>query len=203
MKVPAETFYGVSGEGRKEIERMLKQRVKVRSSLHYRQLVAALWDLPHREERYLAISLARMFRAHINRDALPLYERMIREGAWWDLVDPVAVWLFGGVWQAERAAVSRIADRYIKDDHLWIRRTALTGQLKHKEATDTKRLYRYCLRCAPETEFFMRKAIGTALREHARTDPDGVRAFLVEHRSALSGLSFREAARHLRKDGPL
>ena len=43
----------------------------------------------------------------------------------------------------------------------------------------------------------MRKAIGWALRDHARTDPGWVLAFVEEHRAGLSGLSQREALKHL------
>ena len=46
-------------------------------------------------------------------------------------------------------------------------------------------------------EFFIRKGIGWALRDHARTDPAWVLAFVDAHGDHLSGLSRREALRHL------
>jgi 3-methyladenine DNA glycosylase AlkD len=55
----------------------------------------------------------------------------------------------------------------------------------------------YCLARAPEKEFFIRKAIGWALREYAKTAPDAVREFALNHRDELSGLSFREATKHI------
>ena len=88
-------------------------------------------------------------------------------------------------------------DRWIDDRNLWIRRTAILSQLKHKGGTDRDQLFGYCLRRAGEKEFFIRKAIGWALREYAKTEPDAVRAFALEHREQLSGLSFREATKHL------
>jgi 3-methyladenine DNA glycosylase AlkD len=80
---------------------------------------------------------------------------------------------------------------------MWLRRTAILAQLKHKDATDAGELFDYCLRRSGETEFFIRKAIGWALREYAKTDPDAVRGFLSAHGDELSGLSYREAAKHL------
>jgi 3-methyladenine DNA glycosylase AlkD len=80
---------------------------------------------------------------------------------------------------------------------MWMRRTALLAQLRHKTATDEAMLFDFCRRRAHEKEFFIRKAIGWALREYARVNPGAVRSFLSENEAYLSGLSRREAARHL------
>ena len=77
------------------------------------------------------------------------------------------------------------------------RRTAIIGQLKHKDQTDERLLFDFCTNRTHEKEFFIRKAIGWALREYAKTSPEAVRAFADGHRSDLSGLSFREATKHL------
>ena len=47
-------------------------------------------------------------------------------------------------------------------------------------------------------EFFIRKAIGWALRDHARVDPDWVQCLRRRHHDELAGLSRREALKHLR-----
>ncbi len=163
----------------------------------YRSRVRELWALPHREDRYAAIHYARAFSEFQTPEMLDLYEFLIRDGAWWDLVDDVAINLVGAVWLEHRSVVSPVMDQWIEDEDLWVRRAAIIGQLKHKGETDTERLFRYCRQQAPETEFFIRKAIGWALRQHARVDPESVRAFLAEMGDELSGLSRREAAKHL------
>ena len=86
---------------------------------------------------------------------------------------------------------------WIADQNLWLRRAALLHQLKWKEACDQDRLFAFCRLTMHEKEFFIRKAIGWALRQHARVAPDQVARFLIENRTRLSGLSFREAAKHL------
>ena len=80
---------------------------------------------------------------------------------------------------------------------MWIRRTAIVSQIKHRADTDEPQLFGYCLRRAHEREFFIRKAIGWALRQYARFDPAAVRTFVEENRSRLSTLSVREATKHL------
>lgn len=84
---------------------------------------------------------------------------------------------------------------------MWIRRTALLAQLLFKDQTDADLLFEICRQTMHEKEFFVRKAIGWALRQYSRTDPDGVRAFLLEEKANLSGLSFREGAKQLVRDG--
>ena len=68
---------------------------------------------------------------------------------------------------------------------------------RYKEATDEARLFRYCLLRADHRDFFIRKAIGWALREYAKTAPDRVRAFVRSHEARLSRLSVREALKNL------
>lgn len=189
-------FYGVQKNDRVPIARGLKQ-FALDDRDAYEAAVLALWQLPHREEKYLAIALARMHPRFITLDALPLYERMIREGAWWDLVDDIAAHLVGAAVFRDRARGLAIMDRWIDDPDLWIRRTAILCQLRHNPEADAARLFRYCAARAHEREFFIRKAIGWALRQYAYHDPAAVRAFLAEHKPNLSGLSYREAAKHL------
>jgi 3-methyladenine DNA glycosylase AlkD len=122
---------------------------------------------------------------------------MIVEGAWWDFVDDIAIRLVGMVLLDDRERMHPKLDRWIDDPNMWIRRTAILSQIKHRDRTDQDQLFGYCLKRADEKEFFIRKAIGWALREYAKTEPDAVREFALNHRDQLSGLSFREATKHL------
>jgi 3-methyladenine DNA glycosylase AlkD len=84
---------------------------------------------------------------------------------------------------------------------LWIRRSAIISQLTHKGETDHMRLFRYSLAQATEKDFFIRKAIGWALRQYAYTAPDRVHDFITKNRRKLSPLTYREASRVLIKQG--
>jgi 3-methyladenine DNA glycosylase AlkD len=167
------------------------------NATQYRENVLALWNLPHREEKYLAIGYARQFPAFIEFGEIDLYERLIIEGAWWDLVDEIASPIVSQVVLNHRWQMRPVLEGWIESPVMWLRRSAIICHNGHKEATDWAQLSDFCLRQAGEQEFFIRKAIGWALREYARTNPDAVRTFLRAHGEKLSGLSYREAAKHL------
>ncbi len=190
-------FYGIQKPARAAILRLVKKRFAPKTRRDYEAAVLALWRLPHREEQYAALDFASQWPLFIVSESLPLYERLIREGAWWDLVDPAATGLAGRVLLKERPAVRKTIGGWIDDENLWIRRAALLSQIRHKEKTDERQLFRHCLQRAHETEFFIRKGIGWALRDYSYTAPEAVRDFLLTHRDRLSGLSFREGAKQL------
>lgn len=190
-------FYGVTSPLRRQISRELKARFRPQDGAEYRENVLALWALPHREEKYLAIGYATDFKSHIVFEHIDLFRRLVVEGAWWDFVDAIASHLVGRVVLNDRERMRPFLEQWIDDDDLWLRRTALLCHLGHKGETDWAMLFDFCLRRAGETEFFIRKAIGWALREYSRVEPDRVRQFLADHRPELSGLSYREAAKHL------
>ena len=166
--------------------------------------VRTLWDTAsHREERYAAIAVtgARFARAWQDPDTLGLYRHLVVTGAWWDLVDPVAVDRVGPILLQHRRIVTPSMRADAVHDSMWVRRTAILAQLKHREATDLD-LLTDVVDANLEgsrfgSEFFVRKAIGWALRQHARTDPEWVRAFVASRGDRLSGLSRREALKHL------
>jgi 3-methyladenine DNA glycosylase AlkD len=190
-------FYGVKKPGRAPVFRELRRRWRPQTRADYEALVSALWEQPHREEKYFAIGVARESPEFITSVSLPLYRRLIVEGAWWDFVDEVAAHLVGRVLLDERPGTSRLLRQWIADADLWLRRTAIISQLTHKGATDAAMLFEFCAARAHESEFFIRKAIGWALREYAKTDPESVRKFVASHHDELSGLSRREALKHL------
>lgn len=190
-------FWGIKKPRQVPVLKAMVKQYQVTSQRAYRSNVLDLWALPHREEKYAAIQYAKAFKEFQVPQSMPLFRKLIREGAWWDSVDDIAINLTGMVWLRFRPETETLMDEWIEDKNLWIRRSAIIGQLKHKESTDTKRLYAYCRAQAADTDFFIRKAIGWALRQQARIDPDGVRGFLAEMGDSLSGLSRREAAKHL------
>ncbi len=196
-------FYGVQKPLRAKVEKALLKDFKAATRSEYKQAVLALWQLPHREEKYLAIHYAAGHKEFVDAASIPLYKRLIQEGAWWDFVDGIATALIGVVLAKNPDRVWPTMDVWIEDDDFWLRRTAILCQLGFKKETDHRRLFDYCLRRADEKEFFIRKAIGWALRDYSYAEPALVKAFLLKHENRLSGLSFREGAKQLRKQGLL
>ena len=190
-------FFGAQKAARVPVHREAVRRFPPADRSEYREAVLALWKQPHREEHYLAIDYARSFPRYITVSSVSLYRKMIVEGAWWDYVDSLAIHLVGQVLRNQRDAMTPKIRAWIDDPNMWLRRSAIIGQIGHKQATDTDLLFDACARRMHETEFFIRKAIGWALRDYAKTDPSAVVAFVMEYRDGLSGLSFREATKHL------
>jgi 3-methyladenine DNA glycosylase AlkD len=175
-----------------------------RTRTEWADAVRALWDhATHREEWYAALAVAahRSARPWQDPDALPLYRHLIETGAWWDVVDPLAADFVGPILFSHRQTVTPMMRSDAVDSHLWVRRTAILAQLKHREATDLD-LLADVVDANLEgslhgSDFFIRKAIGWALRQYARTDPEWVRRFVDSRGPGLSGLSRREALKHL------
>ena len=190
-------FYGVQKPGRELILRHLMRESAPADREAYEAIVTALWELPHREEKYLAQGVAAGFRQFIVPESLPLYRRFIVEGAWWDFVDETATHMIRELVIDHPEETWPVVDGWVDDDDMWLRRAAIICQVGAKERTDADRLWRYCASRAHEKEFFIRKAIGWALRDYARTDPGAVARFVDRHRGDLSGLSFREATKHI------
>jgi len=150
-----------------------------------------------REERYAAIDLTGLPLAAGEMGMLALYEEIIRTGAWWDLVDGVSHRLCE-LLQTHREDMSIVLRRWSADEDMWVRRAAITAQLGAKSATDPALLAAVIEPNLADREFFVRKAIGWALRDYSDTDPGWVRGFAEAHGEALSPLSRREALRKIR-----
>lgn len=159
------------------------------------QSVRLLWELPEREYQYVAIRLLYNHTKQASRTTLELLETLVTQKSWWDTVDSLAGLVGKLVWRFP--AWTQMIETYSTNENFWLRRIALLYQLSYREKTDQERLFRYCLENAGEKEFFIRKAIGWALREYAKSNPEAVRSYLDKHRDKLSTLSVREASKHL------
>ena len=190
-------FYGVQKPGRTQIMRHIEKEYAPRSHDEYLALASALWELPHREEKYLAQGVAVTFGEFMVPESMPLYYRFITEGAWWDFVDETATHMIRELVLDFPEETWSSVDAWNGDEDIWLRRTSIICQIGARELTDVDRLFRFCEARMHETEFFIRKAIGWALREYAKTDPIAVARFASSHREGLSGLSFREATKHI------
>ncbi|MDU0478141.1 DNA alkylation repair protein [Staphylococcus chromogenes] len=151
-----------------------------------------------RDERRAAIFLLALPRyARLTTiDAMPLIRRLVTEGAWWDLVDAlVKVQPF--VRASAPAESDTLMREWARDEDLWIRRYAIISQLGTRSKLDKDLLVDCILPNLADREFFVAKAIGWALRDHARHDPEWVREFVSVHEKRMQPLSKREALKHL------
>ncbi len=162
--------------------------------------VLELWRAArYREERYTAIELAGFprYRPFRTLDAVPMYEEMIVSGAWWDYVDVIASKQLGEILRHYTAPMAALLREWAASDNIWKRRSAILAQLGFKRETDLDLLFACIRPSLGSPEFFLRKGIGWALREYAKTDPDAVMRYVRRHESELSALSKREALRNV------
>jgi 3-methyladenine DNA glycosylase AlkD len=190
-------FLGVSVP---EVRRLTWHAVRTQPPATTGRLVAdvrRLWyEARFREERYAATALlsAPATRRLRRPELLDLHAELIVSGAWWDHVDELAHRV-GELLRGFPADVRPVVAGWPHAPDRWLRRVSIICQLGARESTDLALLTAAITANADDPDFFLRKAIGWALRDYARTDPDWVRAFVAEHR--LSPLSVREATKHL------
>lgn len=157
-----------------------------------------LWRMPFREYQYAAIDLLAHRRKALDAGAVDTLLALAQQQPWWETVDGLAA-VIGDVIRQEPARLGQsqaLMDRALAHDCMWVRRIAMTHQLGWRLQTDSERLFRYALALAPESEFFIRKAIGWSLRDYAKWCPDPVIAFMTRHRDQFSPLTLREALKH-------
>lgn len=155
------------------------------------------WALPEREYHYAALTVLARQPGWLKEQHIPLLEELITTNAWWDSVDTLATAIAGPFLADKDGLRKRIISSWETHDNMWLRRTAILHQLKYKHDTDEKALFRIIHLNRDDKEFFIRKAIGWALREYSKTNPEAVQAFLA--REPLSPLSVREGLKHINR----
>ena len=198
-------FLGVAASDRRQAQRRFIAWIRTTTSDsapdELLDFADACWAEPEREFQYVATDLHRAAATRkdgtmLGPEHLPRIEQLVRTRSWWDTVDSLAAWTVGPMVLAHPVLVPTM-DEWIDDHSLWIARTAILHQLSYGPATDGERLFHYVDRRAVDREFFIRKALGWALRQYARVAPDEVRSFIEARGDRLSGLTRREALKHL------
>ena len=190
-------FLGVPAPQQTQLARAVLAGVGRPGEDDLRIVATACWhrpELSEREFQYFACGYLRRHQAVLSPVFLDAVRPLLVEKSWWDTVDTLAAHVVGPLVLRSPALVSTM-DSWLGSDELWLTRTAILHQLAYKANTDADRLFRYCAARADHPDFFIRKAIGWALREYGKTAPDAVRAFVA--RTSLSGLSRREALKNL------
>jgi 3-methyladenine DNA glycosylase AlkD len=174
----------------------------VEDSATWQRDVLDLWrNASYREERYCALELAGDKRAKPfhGMAILPMVQEMITTGAWWDYVDGLASHRLGTMLEREPKPMKETMLAWSTSENMWMRRSSILCQLRFGERTDLDLLYACIEPSLASKEFFLRKAIGWALRQYAWTDPKEVKRYVKAHEDELSGLSKREALKNVQR----
>jgi 3-methyladenine DNA glycosylase AlkD len=193
-------YRGVSAPTLKRLCRAAFAAQPLNSAVEWQSVVLELWrDAAFREERYAAVMLtqARAYRGFQTFSSVPMLEEMIVTGAWWDVVDTLAANNLGDITRAEPRRMKPLMRRWARDENMWKRRSAILCQLTFKRETDLELLYDCIEPNLSHQDFFIRKAIGWALRQYAWTNPKEVKRYVKANRDRLSPLSAREALKNV------
>ncbi|MCL2332661.1 MAG: DNA alkylation repair protein [Actinomycetia bacterium] len=187
-------YLGVKTPQRKVLSRDFLKAAK-RTGVVDWGFIDTCWERDEREFQYLALDyLAALVKALTPQD-IPCIKRLAQTKSWWDTVDNLDTVI--GQIALSYPEVNKTLLAWSTDDDFWLRRLAIDHQLLRKERTDTELLRRILVNNLGQTEFFINKAIGWALRDYSKTDPAWVRAFIEEHRAQMAPLSIREASKYL------
>jgi 3-methyladenine DNA glycosylase AlkD len=193
-------FRGIAAPALTSLLRPLLSEFGPQTRADWEDSILELWDhAQYREERYAALMVARIKAAQpwCDPGALPMFRHLVSSGAWWDFVDVIASHLVGEALRRHRAELTPVMRQWAVDDDQWVRRTAVLSQLRHRAMTDRALLHDVIDLNVADPSFWLRKSIGWALREFARTDPEWVRVEVDLWGRRLSPLSRREALKHL------
>lgn len=192
-------FLGVASPDRRAVS---KSAITLAKRSQPDELIAfarLCWAQAEREFQNIGADVLRAGAEHLGPNDLPAVRELIESKSWWDTIDSLAPWTVG-VMVRNHTGLSAEMDVWIDDPNIWVARSAILHQLSYKAETDADRLFRYVESRAADQEFFIRKACGWALRQYARVDGDAVRNFVAAHDDDLSGLTKREALKHLNRE---
>ena len=191
-------YHGVNMPGVRAISREVFDGSPM-TCAQWQATILELWRRAcYREERYAALFLlgVKRHRDCITPEVMPVLEEMIVTGAWWDYVDEIAG-VVGDLLRRYPRKMRPLMRRWSTDPNLWKRRVSIICQLSFKADTDLELLYANIQPNLAERDFFIRTAIGWALRQYAWTIPKEVARYVRAHEAELSGLSRREALKNL------
>jgi len=156
----------------------------------------SLWAFEERECQYVAVDLLVTHAARFETRHEPRLATLLQAKAWWDTVDLLAAHVYGALCRQSSAMQARM-EAYAVHEDLWLRRVAILHQLGYGTDTDRTRLASILTANLDHADFFVRKAMGWALRQFARHDADWVLSWLAGPGSGASALTRREALKRL------
>lgn len=190
-------FYGIQSTQRRTALKPLWHKARLPETPQIPQVVRELWLQPQRELQMVAVDLLIKYKNQLPASFLADLEWLITTKSWWDTVDMLASHVTAALYHHHSAETQDYLNRWRQSDNIWLRRSAILYQLKFKQQTDEKWLFGILKDNQADNEFFIQKAIGWALREYSKTNPDAVTSFI--NQQDIQGLAKREGLKWLNK----
>ncbi len=187
-------FYGISAPKRKDVYNEFIKSEKKLKVIDWKFLDKCYED-KHREFQYLVYDYLLATKQYISFEDIPKIKKYIITKSWWDTIDFLCK-VIGDI-ELRDSRVKELMIDWSKNDNIWLKRVAIEHQLGLKDKTDTELLEQIIINNFGSDEFFINKAIGWALRDYSKTNPDWVTAFINKYKDEMDILSIREASKYI------
>ena len=189
-------FYGIKTDERRAILKSVCKKHQTEINSNIRAIGWELFLKKERELQYCGIEiLIKNLKNNYIIEDIVWIEQLLITNSWWDSVDTISKYILGSYLKQFPTEIATVVQRFSNAENMWLNRSVILFQLGYKSTTDFNLLQSLCLKQSHSNEFFIRKAIGWALREYAKTDPDAVRKFVLQ--SNIKPLSKKEALKNI------
>ena len=187
-------YIGIKTPERRKIFKNFFSEYKNEEKIDW-EFVNKCWENRYREFQYIAADYLKNMKDKLTIDDIPKFKRLILEKSWWDTIDNLDMTI--GALALKDSNVNKILLEWSLDENIWLRRIAIDHQLLRKEKTNTELLEKILKNNLGQAEFFINKAIGWALRNYSKTNPERVKNFIEENKEKMAKLSIKEASKYL------
>ena len=187
-------YIGIKTPERREIFKNFFKEYKNEEKIDW-EFVNKCWENKYREFQYIAADYLKNMKDKLTIDDIPNLKQLILKKSWWDTIDNLDMTI--GALALKDSNVNKILLEWSLDENIWLRRIAIDHQLLRKEKTNTELLEKILKNNLGQAEFFINKAIGWALRDYSKTNPEWVKTFIEENKEKMAKLSIKEASKYL------
>jgi 3-methyladenine DNA glycosylase AlkD len=190
------SFFGIKTDERRRIFKTIWKENAKEVTQNAREIALQLFAKQQRELQYCSIEiLTKQLKGNYKKEDSHLIEKLITTNSWWDSVDTIAKFILGDYLLEYPLETKKVIERFSNSNNMWLNRSAILFQLGYKAKTNFDLLQSECEKHKNSNEFFIQKAIGWALREYAKTNPEAVKKFVTN--TDLKPLSKKEALKNI------
>ncbi|WP_338138733.1 DNA alkylation repair protein [Lactobacillus paragasseri] len=168
-------FYGLKSPERRKSYHDLIKLEKANKKIDWKFLDQA-WADEHREAQYFVCDYLIALEKYLKFEDIDHIFNYVKSKQWWDTIDSL-IKPIGNIGLRDDR-VNDLMLAWSKDDDFWVRRVAIEHQLLRKDKMNVKLLNAILENNLGSSEFFINKAIGWALRDYSKTNPNWVENFI-------------------------
>ena len=187
-------FLGVRGATRTEIYKKYFPDARKTKTIDW-DFVENCWNKEEREFQYVVVYYLKAMQKFLKREDISRLKYLIVTKSWWDTVDLLAKVVGSLIIRIK--GYDQIMLEWSKDSNIWLRRVAILYQLSLKDKVDKQVLDKILVNNLGDSEFFINKAVGWALRDYSKYNPEWVREFIKKNKENMANLSIREASKYI------